>query len=209
MIGRSDVRSAVQAPTKSSFRATAAGAGARRSRAAGSNDAWASSIGIVDAPADRRCSARSCCSIDGKRLRRPGRAESCLHATARRSTAAEIGQPAAWHRSAARAAYRGRAGRSSPTSPSDPSVGDSATSPLSHGLRACWSIPIMTRRPQGARHLRHVPSRAARADRPRPARLVDLVTQTAALVIDRERGQRRFASCAASPADGAQSSSSS
>ncbi len=57
---------------------------------------------------------------------------------------------------------------------------------LPHGLRACWSIPILTRgrRVLGTFAMYH---REPREPTVRDLALVDLVTQTAALVIDRER----------------------
>ena len=57
-----------------------------------------------------------------------------------------------------------------------------------HGLRACWSIPILTagRRVVGTFAMYH---REPREPTLRDLALVDLVTQTAALVIDRDRTQ--------------------
>lgn len=57
---------------------------------------------------------------------------------------------------------------------------------LPHGLRACWSIPILTRgrKVLGTFAMYH---REPREPTPRDLTLVDLITQTAALVIDRER----------------------
>jgi len=57
---------------------------------------------------------------------------------------------------------------------------------LPHGLRACWSIPILTRgrRVLGTFAMYH---REPREPTVRDLALVDLITQTAALVIDRER----------------------
>ena len=77
-------------------------------------------------------------------------------------------------------------------------VGDIATDPLwadfrdlaeMHGLRACWSIPIMTagRRVLGTFAMYH---REPREPKVSDLALVDLITQTAALVIDRERAHR-------------------
>jgi hypothetical protein len=59
---------------------------------------------------------------------------------------------------------------------------------LPHGLRSCWSTPIMTRGRQvlGTFAMYH---REPREPTVRDLTLVDLVTQTAALVIDRERAQ--------------------
>jgi GAF domain-containing protein len=55
-----------------------------------------------------------------------------------------------------------------------------------HGLRACWSTPILTagRRVLGTFAMYH---REPREPTVRDLALVDLVTQTAALVIDRDR----------------------
>ena len=57
---------------------------------------------------------------------------------------------------------------------------------LPHGLRACWSIPIMTRgrKVLGTFAMYHAEPREPTV---RDLALVDLITQTAALVIDRER----------------------
>lgn len=57
---------------------------------------------------------------------------------------------------------------------------------LPHGLRACWSIPILTRgrRVLGTFAMYH---REPREPTVRDLALVELITQTAALVIDRER----------------------
>ncbi len=77
-------------------------------------------------------------------------------------------------------------------------VGDIATDPLwadykevalPHGLRACWSIPILTRgrKVLGTFAMYH---REPREPTIRDLLLVDLITQTAALVIDRDRAQK-------------------
>ena len=57
---------------------------------------------------------------------------------------------------------------------------------LPHGLRSCWSIPILTRgrKVLGTFAMYH---REPREPTVRDLALVDLITQTAALVIDRER----------------------
>jgi GAF domain-containing protein len=76
-------------------------------------------------------------------------------------------------------------------------VSDIANDPLwadfreladAHGLRACWSIPIVTagRKVLGTFAMYH---REPREPTVRDLVLVDLVTQTAALVIDRDRTQ--------------------
>lgn len=60
--------------------------------------------------------------------------------------------------------------------------------PLAHGLRACWSTPIMTRgrKVLGTFAMYH---REPREPTARDMMLVELVTQTAALVIDREQAK--------------------
>ena len=60
--------------------------------------------------------------------------------------------------------------------------------PLAHGLRACWSIPILTRgrKVLGTFAMYH---REPREPTTRDLMLVDLITQTAALVIDREQAK--------------------
>jgi len=67
---------------------------------------------------------------------------------------------------------------------------------LAHGLRACWSIPIMTRGRQvlGTFAMYH---REPREPTVRDLALVDLITQTAALVIDRERAHEALQEIAA------------
>ena len=76
-------------------------------------------------------------------------------------------------------------------------VGDIANDPLwadfreladAHDLRACWSIPILTadRKVLGTFAMYH---REPREPTVRDLALVDLVTQTAALVIERDRTQ--------------------
>lgn len=76
-------------------------------------------------------------------------------------------------------------------------VSDIANDPLwldfrelaeSHGLRACWSTPIMAagRKVLGTFAMYH---REPREPTVRDLALVDLITQTAALVIDRDRTQ--------------------
>jgi GAF domain-containing protein len=76
-------------------------------------------------------------------------------------------------------------------------VSDIANDPLwidfrdlaeAHGLRACWSVPILTagRRVLGTFAMYH---REPREPTVRDLALVDLVTYTAALVIDRKRTQ--------------------
>lgn len=83
-------------------------------------------------------------------------------------------------------------------------VGDIATDPLwadfrelanGHGLGACWSTPIMTadRKVLGTFAMYH---REPREPTVRDLALVDLVTQIAALVIDRDRTQSKLRSIA-------------
>jgi hypothetical protein len=68
----------------------------------------------------------------------------------------------------------------------DPLWADFKAVALPHGLRACWSTPILTRgrKVLGTFAMYH---REPREPTIRDLMLVDLVTQTAALVIDRER----------------------
>jgi GAF domain-containing protein len=67
---------------------------------------------------------------------------------------------------------------------------------LPHGLQSCWSTPIMTRggKVLGTFAMYH---REPREPTVRDLTLVDLVTQTAALVIDRERAQAALRDMAA------------
>ena len=67
----------------------------------------------------------------------------------------------------------------------DPLWADFKHLPLAHGLRACWSIPILARgrKVLGTFAMYH---REPREPTARDLMLVDLITQTAALVIDRE-----------------------
>ncbi|HEX6603853.1 MAG TPA: GAF domain-containing protein [Sphingomicrobium sp.] len=70
----------------------------------------------------------------------------------------------------------------------DPLWADYKAVALTHGLRACWSTPIMTRgrKVLGTFAMYH---REPREPTVRDLALVDLITQTAALVIDRERAR--------------------
>ena len=70
----------------------------------------------------------------------------------------------------------------------DPLWADYKRAALPHGLRSCWSTPILTRgrKVLGTFAMYH---REPREPTVRDLMLVDLVTQTAALVIDRERAQ--------------------
>jgi GAF domain-containing protein len=71
----------------------------------------------------------------------------------------------------------------------DPLWADYKDFALPHGLRACWSIPILTRgrKVLGTFAMYH---REPREPTVRDLMLVDLITQTAALVIDREQAKR-------------------
>jgi hypothetical protein len=120
---------------------------------------------------------------DGKHLRH-GAAPSLPPAYTAAIDGAEIGPCAG---SCGTAAYRGE----------PVFVTDIANDPLwavykevalPHGLQSCWSTPIMTRgrKVLGTFAMYH---REPREPTLRDLTLVDLVTQTAALVIDRERAQ--------------------
>ena len=71
----------------------------------------------------------------------------------------------------------------------DPLWADYKQFALPHGLRACWSIPILTRgrKVLGTFAMYH---REPREPTVRDLLLVDLITQTATLVIDREQAKR-------------------
>jgi GAF domain-containing protein len=79
---------------------------------------------------------------------------------------------------------------------SDPLWEDFRELALSNDLRACWSIPILTtgRKVLGTFAMYH---REPREPTVRDLVLVDLVTQTAALVIDRQRAQSALGQIAA------------
>ena len=78
----------------------------------------------------------------------------------------------------------------------DPLWADYKAVALPHGLRACWSTPIVTSGSKvlGTFAMYH---REPREPTVRDLALVDLVTQTAALVIDRKRAQESLAKAAA------------
>jgi GAF domain-containing protein len=78
----------------------------------------------------------------------------------------------------------------------DPLWADYRDVALPHGLRACWSIPILTRgrKVLGTFAMYH---REPREPTIRDLMLVDLITQTAALVIDRERAHAALQNIAA------------
>jgi hypothetical protein len=118
---------------------------------------------------------------DGKHLRH-GAAPTLPPSYMAAINGAEIGACAG---SCGTAAYMGAAVFVSDIA-TDPLWADYKELALSHGLRACWSIPILTRGRQvlGTFAMYH---REPREPTIRDLMLVDLVTQTAALVIDRER----------------------
>ena len=71
----------------------------------------------------------------------------------------------------------------------DPLWADYRGFALPHGLRACWSVPILTRgrKVLGTFAMYH---REPREPTVRDLMLVDLITQAAALVIDREQAKK-------------------
>ena len=126
--------------------------------------------------------------IDNKRLRH-GAAPSLPKAYCEAIDGTEIG---ACVGSCGTAAYLGAAVYVSDIA-TDPLWADFKELALEHGLRACWSIPILTRGRQviGTFAMYH---REPREPTVRDLMLVDLVTQTAALVIDRERAHEALKS---------------
>jgi PAS domain S-box-containing protein len=134
---------------------------------------------------------------DGKHLRH-GAAPSLPPEYMAAINGAEIGACAG---SCGTAAYMGAAVFVSDIA-TDPLWADYKDLALSHGLRACWSIPILTRgrKVLGTFAMYH---REPREPTIRDLMLVDLVTQTAALVIDRERAHealRHIATMVPTPA---------
>lgn len=121
---------------------------------------------------------------DGKHLRH-GAAPSLPEEYNRAIDGAEIGACAG---SCGTAAYLGAAVFVSDIA-TDPLWADYRKVALPHGLRACWSTPILTRgrRVLGTFAMYH---RQPREPAVRDLMLVELVTQTAALVIDREQAKR-------------------
>ena len=119
--------------------------------------------------------------LDGKHLRH-GAAPSLPSEYMEAIDGAEIGPCAG---SCGTAAYRGTPVFVSDIA-TDPLWAEYKVVALPHGLRACWSIPILTRgrRVLGTFAMYH---REPREPTVRDLALVDLITQTAALVIDRER----------------------
>jgi hypothetical protein len=120
---------------------------------------------------------------DGKHLR-DGAAPSLPPSYRQAIDGAEIGPCAG---SCGTAAYLGAAVFVSDIA-SDPLWADFKELALGHGLRACWSTPILTRgrKVLGTFAMYH---REPREPTVRDLMLVDLVTQTAALVIDREQAK--------------------
>jgi hypothetical protein len=143
---------------------------------------------------------------DGRHLRY-GAAPSLPRAYSEAIDGAEIGACAG---SCGTAAYLGAAVFVSDIA-TDPLWADYKEIALPHGLRACWSIPILTRgrKVLGTFAMYH---REPREPTVRDLMLVDLITQTAALVIDRERAHaalQHIAAMAEQSSINAQSSSSS
>lgn len=121
---------------------------------------------------------------DGKHLRH-GAAPSLPKDYIAAINGAEIGACAG---SCGTAAYLGAAVFVSDIA-TDPLWADYKAIALPFGLRACWSIPILTRgrKVLGTFAMYH---REPREPTIRDLLLVDLITQTAALVIDRDRAQK-------------------
>ena len=128
---------------------------------------------------------------DGKHLRQ-GAAPSLPSAYCAAIDGAEIGACAG---SCGTAAYLGAAVFVSDIA-TDPLWADYKHIALPHGLRACWSIPILTRgrKVLGTFAMYH---REPREPTVRDLLLVDLITQTAALVIDREQAKMALLNIAA------------
>ena len=143
---------------------------------------------------------------EGKHLRH-GAAPSLPRAYCEAIDGSEIGPCAG---SCGTAAYLGAAVFVSDIE-TDPLWSDFKDVALPHGLRACWSTPILTRgrKVLGTFAMYH---REPREPTVRDLMLVDLVTQTAALVIDREQAHRALHNIATmiehSPAETQSSSSS-
>jgi hypothetical protein len=126
--------------------------------------------------------------VDGKHLRH-GAAPTLPPEYSAAIDGAEIGACAG---SCGTAAYLGAAVFVSDIA-TDPLWADYKDIALPHGLRACWSTPILTRgrKVLGTFAMYH---RQPREPTVRDLMLVDLVTQTAALVIDREQAKRALQS---------------
>jgi hypothetical protein len=127
---------------------------------------------------------------DGKHLRH-GAAPSLPKAYCEAIDGAEIGPCAG---SCGTAAYTGQPVFVSDIA-TDPLWAEFKAVALPHNLRACWSTPILTRghKVLGTFAMYH---REPREPTVRDLALVDLVTQTAALVIDRERAHAALDSIA-------------
>ncbi|MFL6830683.1 MAG: GAF domain-containing protein [Sphingomicrobium sp.] len=128
--------------------------------------------------------------LDGRHLRH-GAAPSLPQPYCEAIDGAEIGPVAG---SCGTAAFRGRPVFVSDIA-TDPLWAEYKTVALPHGLRACWSTPIITSGSKvlGTFAMYHREPREATV---RDLVLVDLVTQTAALVIDRKRAQDALAAAA-------------
>ena len=139
---------------------------------------------------------------DGRHLRR-GAAPSLPPAYSEAIDGAEIGPCAG---SCGTAAFTGRPVFVTDIA-TDPLWAEYKVVALPHGLRACWSTPIITsgRKVLGTFAMYH---REPREPTVRDLALVDLVTQTAALIIDRAKARTKLQEIAAMAAL-AQSSSSS
>ena len=139
---------------------------------------------------------------DGRHLRR-GAAPSLPPAYSEAIDGAEIGPCAG---SCGTAAFTGRPVFVTDIA-TDPLWAEYKVVALPHGLRACWSTPIITsgRKVLGTFAMYH---REPREPTVRDLALVDLVTQTAALIIDRAKARTKLQEIAAMAAR-AQSSSSS
>jgi hypothetical protein len=127
---------------------------------------------------------------DGRHLRH-GAAPSLPESYTKAIDGAEIGPCAG---SCGTAAFSGKPVFVSDIA-TDPLWADFKQVALPHGLRACWSTPIITAGPKvlGTFAMYH---REPREPTVRDLALVDLVTQTAALVIDRKRAQEALAAAA-------------
>jgi len=131
---------------------------------------------------------------DGEHLRH-GAAPSLPPAYLDAINGSEIGPCAG---SCGTAAYKGAAVFVSDIE-TDPLWADYKDIALANGLRACWSIPILTRgrKVLGTFAMYH---REPREPTIRDLMLVDLITQTAALVIDRERAHEALRTMGSSAA---------
>ena len=129
--------------------------------------------------------------LDGRHLRH-GAAPSLPQPYCEAIDGAEIGPVAG---SCGTAAFRGRPVFVSDIA-TDPLWAEYKAIALPHGLNACWSTPIITSGSKvlGTFAMYH---RETREPTVRDLALVDLVTQTAALVIDRKRHQEALARVAA------------